>query len=438
MPAATHNEPSNSPSGQISAENVGYLFVKQYYTTLHQNPSNLHRFYKKPSVFTHGEEGVPSQHVSGQSAIHERIQSLGYIDTKVEISQVDSQSSIEGGVMVMVLGVLINSTQPRRRFAQTFFLAADGERKYYVHNDVFRYLKDETEKQSPQHHEDSTPVPDGQEISSSNAAPLPDTVNVSGEETNTPVEATPPAATSVSAPPTSVLPSVEPITTSTQPTAVRPLPTQPNLGPVAQPGSSQAARPRPPNSVRPWGPSHNAVSAPPPTAQPDASIVTDANVTAAPSTTVPTPATEPSTSETSQDQQKPSTQVAIENFVHIGRIKDMTNITEAAVREVFNKIADVKSVQLFLQKNYIHVEFFSADDAQKVLKKGPYKLSGMDVSVEPRRPNTQRSNRARYDDQRGTNRPRDGQRYNQPQQQSQRSGGGNRGSRPPERRTNQN
>lgn len=36
-------------------------------------------------------------------------------------------------------GELSNGGQPMRRFTQTFVLAAQSPKKYYVHNDIFRY-----------------------------------------------------------------------------------------------------------------------------------------------------------------------------------------------------------------------------------------------------------------------------------------------------------
>lgn len=38
-----------------------------------------------------------------------------------------------------VTGELSNAGQPMRRFTQTFVLAAQAPKKYYVHNDIFRY-----------------------------------------------------------------------------------------------------------------------------------------------------------------------------------------------------------------------------------------------------------------------------------------------------------
>lgn len=41
--------------------------------------------------------------------------------------------------LFQVSGELSNNGQPMRRFTQTFVLAAQAPRQYYVHNDIFRY-----------------------------------------------------------------------------------------------------------------------------------------------------------------------------------------------------------------------------------------------------------------------------------------------------------
>ena len=40
---------------------------------------------------------------------------------------------------MQVTGELSNSGQPMRRFMQTFVLVPQSPKKYYVHNDIFRY-----------------------------------------------------------------------------------------------------------------------------------------------------------------------------------------------------------------------------------------------------------------------------------------------------------
>lgn len=54
----------------------------------------------------------------------------------------DSQQSLQGGVICQVLGELSNNGSICRKFSQTFFLAEQPE-GYYVLNDIFRFLKED-------------------------------------------------------------------------------------------------------------------------------------------------------------------------------------------------------------------------------------------------------------------------------------------------------
>ena len=55
------------------------------------------------------------------------------------LMQVDSHETLANGVVVQVSGELSNNGEPMRRFMQTFVLAPQSPKKYYVHNDIFRY-----------------------------------------------------------------------------------------------------------------------------------------------------------------------------------------------------------------------------------------------------------------------------------------------------------
>ncbi|XP_012234120.1 ras GTPase-activating protein-binding protein 2 isoform X2 [Linepithema humile] len=124
-----------------SPQSVGREFVRQYYTLLNQAPAHLHRFYNQHSSFVHGD--VDSNRdctpAIGQKQIHQKIQQLNFHDCHAKISQVDSQLTLENGVVVQVSGELSNAGQPMRRFTQTFVLAVQAPKTYYVHNDIFRY-----------------------------------------------------------------------------------------------------------------------------------------------------------------------------------------------------------------------------------------------------------------------------------------------------------
>ncbi|XP_077998945.1 ras GTPase-activating protein-binding protein 2-like isoform X2 [Glandiceps talaboti] len=121
-----------------SPECVGREFVRQYYTLLNEAPLHLHRFYSNNSSFLHG--GVDHEEpVIGQAEIHKKIISLNFRDCHAKIRQVDSHATLGEGVVVQVTGELSNNGQPMRRFMQTFVLAPQSPKKYYVHNDIFRY-----------------------------------------------------------------------------------------------------------------------------------------------------------------------------------------------------------------------------------------------------------------------------------------------------------
>ncbi|XP_055615733.1 ras GTPase-activating protein-binding protein 1 isoform X2 [Toxorhynchites rutilus septentrionalis] len=127
---------------QPSPQSVGREFVRQYYTLLNKAPDHLYRFYNNSSSFVHGGLDSKNQEatlVIGQKQIHNKIQQLNFRDCHAKISQVDSQATLGNGVVVQVTGELSNDGQPMRRFTQTFVLAAQSPKKYYVHNDIFRY-----------------------------------------------------------------------------------------------------------------------------------------------------------------------------------------------------------------------------------------------------------------------------------------------------------
>lgn len=75
----------------------------------------------------------------GQANIHKKIMSLKFQDCHAKIRQVDSQPTVADAVVVQVTGELSNNRQQMRRFMQTFVLVPQSPKKYYVHNDVFRY-----------------------------------------------------------------------------------------------------------------------------------------------------------------------------------------------------------------------------------------------------------------------------------------------------------
>lgn len=54
----------------------------------------------------------------------------------------DSHATLGEGIVIQVTGELSVNGQPMRAFVQTFVLAPESPKKYYVHNDIFRYQDD--------------------------------------------------------------------------------------------------------------------------------------------------------------------------------------------------------------------------------------------------------------------------------------------------------
>lgn len=163
---------------QPSPQSVGREFVRQYYTLLNKAPNQLHRFYNNNSSFIHGESSL----VVGQKNIHNRILQLNFHDCHAKISQVDAQATLGNGVVVQVTGELSNDGQPMRRFTQTFVLAAQSPKKYYVHNDIFRYqdLYTDEENDGESRSENDEELNEQQTVSSNDQSPT-QVVNASVE-----------------------------------------------------------------------------------------------------------------------------------------------------------------------------------------------------------------------------------------------------------------
>ncbi|RUS76061.1 hypothetical protein EGW08_016191, partial [Elysia chlorotica] len=157
-------------------QDVGREFVRQYYTMLHEAPFQLHRFYSNNSAFVHGgveKAGNEQPPVVGQEAIHNKILSLNFRDCHAKIRQVDAQATVGESVVVQVTGELSNNGEPMRRFMQTFVLVPQTPKKFYVHNDIFRYQDEVFHDEDGEVDESDRFVTDPREETESGSAPEP-------------------------------------------------------------------------------------------------------------------------------------------------------------------------------------------------------------------------------------------------------------------------
>ncbi|XP_078440357.1 nuclear transport factor 2-like isoform X2 [Wolffia australiana] len=128
----------------VSAAQVGTYFLREYYHVLKQQPELCHQFYTDISTAMH-IDGENSHPAAGMMEIHTLLTSLKF--SGIEIKTANWLDSWNGGVLVMVSGLVrIEQSSRRRRFFQTFFLAPQ-EKGYFVLNDIFQFQEEE---QAPQ------------------------------------------------------------------------------------------------------------------------------------------------------------------------------------------------------------------------------------------------------------------------------------------------
>ncbi|XP_057957277.1 nuclear transport factor 2-like isoform X2 [Malania oleifera] len=130
----------------VTAAQVGAYFVGQYYHVLQQQPDFVHQFYTDASTMFR-VDGSSRETATSMLQIHTLIMSLNF--TGIELKTVQSLESWSGGVLVMVTGSVQMDTGNRRKFVQTFFLAPQ-EKGYFVLNDIFHFIDEDSIPQHPE------------------------------------------------------------------------------------------------------------------------------------------------------------------------------------------------------------------------------------------------------------------------------------------------
>ncbi|KAJ2658149.1 hypothetical protein IWW48_004170 [Coemansia sp. RSA 1200] len=144
QPTINGNNPGEE-SRKVCAQEVGWMFAKQYYNMMNSDPSRLYKFYGKKSTFIQGTEGEVVRQANGQQEIRTAIAASDFKDCRVAVSNVDTLPAIGDGILIQVLGKISFSEQAPRVFCQTFLLA-EQPGGYYLHNNILRYLKEEEDE----------------------------------------------------------------------------------------------------------------------------------------------------------------------------------------------------------------------------------------------------------------------------------------------------
>ncbi|EPX71085.1 ubiquitin protease cofactor [Schizosaccharomyces octosporus yFS286] len=355
----------------VGKDEIGWMFVQEYYTYLNKEPHRLHCFYTKKSTLVHGEEGEAISLCHGQQEIHNKILDLDFQNCKVLISNVDSLASCNGGIVIQVLGEMSNKGKLSRKFAQTFFLA-EQPNGYFVLNDIFRFLREDVEDEDVE----ETEAPDVSHMNSNNAPSF------------TPQESTDEPHPSEQSKPETEKPQVA--TTELTNVEVSQQPNPEALPSVASPSLSQAA-PVPnkfeaeaiPKQHSPAAPSATA-KAPRTWANLIARNASESKSQAAVTDSVPSqqqsstikPANVPTA-------QQPQTEKQLETSVFVKNIPN--DVSEDNLKQVLGVFGSVKSVEYARRKGTAYVDFNDHTCVQTALAKGSVDTENGVLNIEERR-----------------------------------------------------
>jgi chemotaxis protein histidine kinase CheA len=449
----TASQPAQqAAASEIPKDEVGWYFVEQYYTTLSKSPDRLYLFYNKRSQYVSGVEEDKVNVCLGQKAINERIKELDFKDTKVRVTNVDSQGS-DANIVIQVIGEISNQGQPHKRFVQTFVLA-EQTNGYFVLNDIFRYLADEPEEEEDQQ-EQAAPangvtepaptavVPENADLNKSDEIAtseedlnkVDDKLHQAAQEEPA-VEEVAPAAPAQQVPEEVEQPAVEEApaaveektaeepaapaqetTESEKPTAPAPAPAQASqkAAPVAMPSG-----PPKPAAPRTWAslaasahkvatPVVNAPAAqqvPKETKAAAAAPTQPAAAAAASQTSVPARDQSPATSQgeaagwqTATGHKKEQSRAqnagpAADPDQKRAYIKNVySQVDDAALKTALSKYGEIEYLDISRGKNCAFVDFKTPAGFQAAVAANPHTINGIEIKVEERRQNPGQFNR---------------------------------------------
>lgn len=276
------------------------------------------------------------------------------------VSNVDSMSSANGGIVIQVLGEMSNRGEVWRKFAQTFFLA-EQPNGYYVLNDIFRFLKDE----------------DATDADAEAAAPISASASAAKEaeasvaQSNVPDEkptGVPTAVQEATAEPPQPQPQEQPQS--------KPQPSQPSANAKAAAASTAPSAPKTWANLAARNANHWGARTVETRAASESPKPTPANASAK-------PAAAP----------KPSKPAATAQVF----VKNVSNgVSQDALKaSLESHFGPTKECQVNGAKGIAFVEFTSADAARRALSAGSAKVHEHNVVIEPRRTNERGSGSGR-------------------------------------------
>lgn len=143
----------DNKTDSVSIEEIGWLFVKNYYGTYTSELQKLYGFYDKnasllhdafPSESSESEAPVPKTvHLAnGTESIQKHFleQSNNSEKNKIVIERADFQSSVENSILIVVCGSWKRGSSSLWQFVQTFVLKPAGTNLFDVANDMLKFV----------------------------------------------------------------------------------------------------------------------------------------------------------------------------------------------------------------------------------------------------------------------------------------------------------
>lgn len=167
---------TESKTESVSIEEIGWLFVKNYYGTYTSDLSNLYAFYDKNASLLHDAFPVESSEsetpvpktvhlANGTDSIktHFTEQATVAEKNKIVIERADFQSSVENSILIVVCGSWKRGSSSLWQFVQTFVLKHVGTKMFDVANDMLKFvdLSENFEQPLVVIQQASTPAPNG-------------------------------------------------------------------------------------------------------------------------------------------------------------------------------------------------------------------------------------------------------------------------------------
>ncbi|KAM0922361.1 hypothetical protein ACQ4PT_006283 [Festuca glaucescens] len=133
---------SGNSDGSPHPNVIGNAFAQQYYKILNSSPEHVHKFYHDESTLGRADSDGTLTTVTTSDAISEYFLSTELKDCLIQLENIDTQSSLAGGVLIVVTGFFTMHDTVKHRFTQSFFLAPQETGGYFVLNDVLRYVRE--------------------------------------------------------------------------------------------------------------------------------------------------------------------------------------------------------------------------------------------------------------------------------------------------------